>query len=1309
MGGGDDELIVGTVPLIPDRGNRTLEFPEGVPVADTENMTNGNTATLFVLGDGQNDRFEVNHNRGKLYLHGGAGNDRFLLRTFLVLKEDPDNPEEITNLTNLFGGSGDNRYDYLQNAPVFINGGPGVDTIVVIGTPIGDIFVITDDYIAGAGRIVTFVGVEAVEVDGAGGPDQIYVLATGDKFETTVTGGSGDDTIHVGGDAPTLVFDPPSFTYTPPAFEVPLPPELVYTTTTRSLDGITFTVDIFEWLARGGTLRPDVDVSQSQAAGLSIVNGYVNHLKALFGIFGAMITFNAVIDPASITARNRFGFFSFLIGIGKVEITVGSMDVTYGFGRWEKRSQKIQPPPITVDPEPFAFKAPRNLDASKILGRLTIRGGDQFETAGDKVIFHNEEGRSDFGALYETEVTRQTQVGERFSLIDHEGVRFDANDIDDDADGIVDESNELGTVPIYGDDIDPDSGLAIKDRFLILEGAGLGIQANTLAKDGITRYSGLELVGIENLELRLADGRTSPFDDGADALTVQSTPATTKLTVWAGKGNDTINIQGLGGAATVYGGDGNDVITVSSSTGDLADIMSRLIVDGDRTLTEQIDPVLASEAFVQPFLDPSARIVVVARGQIGTKDGRPYYTAEIVRILATGAEAFLEDGQIKLRPDGTPYPLYARSVVLDEGGAVIEKLVQEKGVAELGKWKTSDGSDDASKRLYFDSEGNEVTGDKPNTGIPVIVAAGSLQLGLVRPVYVDPTFKRVFDQFGQNVVTNGTLGEFVASNGISGGWKSENIDSAGGWRQGGTFILNSNGAAGSDPTITQQLTGLHVGVTYEISGSYRSFYRYGSTAGTSFRVKIGSTTVFAASRDAGVTDALAGPWRTFTVTFTATAATHTLSISGETDGNDAAYEVDNIVVRSRNEASYVTDFLNGSPLFIDNAGRRTTAANDRPSLIPINDTALMPFTRVFDEIAQGAGGNDVLNVVNTGDGANTDVVLGTYRIPVALLSGGRPVIFGDDPVNPYYLNPLFAPQRVYFGGEAVIDPFTGEQMRYKGGEFKRDLFTGAILRDPNGVELEHADGRPDAAHRGRAGRLPARRHPPLPRRRAGLRRVRPPGLHGQQPVQARGRLGADLQPPPAALRADLGHRRARRDRRRGVRRAALRKERAERRDRPARAGLDPRHRHRRHRRRDRVRRHAHLQPDAGDRLHGRGRHRQGDPAPGRSDRPRRDAGRHDRGARALPRRRSGRLVRRREARGRPGRHRRERQHRADRDRRGRAAHGREHQDDQARVVPLLRRRQRRRHVPRARAGRRSSRSASTASSARPAGPSTAAR
>jgi len=53
-----------------------------------------------------------------------------------------------------------------------------------------DTFVITDTYIAGAGRIVNFIGVEAIEVDAGGGADQIYVLSTSASFTTTVAGGS---------------------------------------------------------------------------------------------------------------------------------------------------------------------------------------------------------------------------------------------------------------------------------------------------------------------------------------------------------------------------------------------------------------------------------------------------------------------------------------------------------------------------------------------------------------------------------------------------------------------------------------------------------------------------------------------------------------------------------------------------------------------------------------------------------------------------------------------------------------------------------------------------------------------------------------------------------------------------------------------------------------------------------------------------------------------------------------------------------------------------------------------------------------
>ena len=82
--------------------------------------------------------------------------------------------------------------------------------------------------VAGAGRLVSFRGVEALEIDGAGGGDQIYVLSTSEAFTTTIVGGSGDDVIHFGGDHPPLVFDPPEINITPPAIQVESTPQLVY-------------------------------------------------------------------------------------------------------------------------------------------------------------------------------------------------------------------------------------------------------------------------------------------------------------------------------------------------------------------------------------------------------------------------------------------------------------------------------------------------------------------------------------------------------------------------------------------------------------------------------------------------------------------------------------------------------------------------------------------------------------------------------------------------------------------------------------------------------------------------------------------------------------------------------------------------------------------------------------------------------------------------------------------------------------------------------------------------------------------------
>jgi hypothetical protein len=245
MGVGDDTIVVGIVPQINDPGNVTLEYPLGIPIADTLNMTNGNSHVVTVYGGDGDDEFEVNHNAAKLFLSGENGDDTFIINTFLVLTDASN--QQVANLATLFGGAGSNRYQYLQNAPVYISGGAGIDTIVINGTPIRDVFIVTSTSIVGAGRIVYFTGIERLEINSASGDDEIYVLSSPTELEVTVRGGSGNDNIHLGGNPEALIFDPPAFEYQPPSYQVQDAPVDAVLGFTMNLGYVTFTVSDWWW------------------------------------------------------------------------------------------------------------------------------------------------------------------------------------------------------------------------------------------------------------------------------------------------------------------------------------------------------------------------------------------------------------------------------------------------------------------------------------------------------------------------------------------------------------------------------------------------------------------------------------------------------------------------------------------------------------------------------------------------------------------------------------------------------------------------------------------------------------------------------------------------------------------------------------------------------------------------------------------------------------------------------------------------------------------------------------------------------
>ena len=152
-------------------------------------------STTAYGGDG-NDTFTVYSNKAPLKLFGEDGNDTFVIRAFLIA----GTTLLATSDTLASGGLGDDHFEYNINAPVAIDGGAGVDTVVVIGTEQADNFVIQKDGVMGAGLNVHYVNVEKVEVDGLEGDDNFYVLSTAPDVVTTIVGGAGNDTINVGGD-----------------------------------------------------------------------------------------------------------------------------------------------------------------------------------------------------------------------------------------------------------------------------------------------------------------------------------------------------------------------------------------------------------------------------------------------------------------------------------------------------------------------------------------------------------------------------------------------------------------------------------------------------------------------------------------------------------------------------------------------------------------------------------------------------------------------------------------------------------------------------------------------------------------------------------------------------------------------------------------------------------------------------------------------------------------------------------------------------------------------------------------------------
>ncbi len=148
--------------------------------------------------------------------------------------------------------------------------------------------------------------------------------------------------------------------------------------------------------------------------------------------------------------------------------------------------------------------------------------------------------------------------------------------------------------------------------------------------------------------------------------------------------------------------------------------------------------------------------------------------------------------------------------------------------------------------------------------------------------------------FGQNHFRNG---KFDGTPSIT-KWKGEVgevISQTKGGNPGGYAWLNHSGGK-SDPSISQEVTGLTPGLTYMIRGDYK-----GGT-NVHLHLKDKSAKCFSIDVDGKSIKKLALPsdmyeWSKFTAIFTATKTTHTIRFRGEIDGTDGDVAIDNVFVR----------------------------------------------------------------------------------------------------------------------------------------------------------------------------------------------------------------------------------------------------------------------------------------------------------------------------------------------------------------------------------------------------------------------------
>ena len=196
-GDGDDSFQVGQIFRSPREANAGLAPEDQFETTLTTRgyLSNGNSFAATFYGEDGQDEFVVFRNLAELTLDGGRDDDTFIVRSFVEINPD----DTKAPFTNINGGLGADFISYTVNAPVNIQGGDGTDTVSVIGTEFGDTYIVRDNAILGAGRLVNLAGVEKVTIDAIEGNDIFFIESTNELIDLSLIGGLGSDVFNIGG------------------------------------------------------------------------------------------------------------------------------------------------------------------------------------------------------------------------------------------------------------------------------------------------------------------------------------------------------------------------------------------------------------------------------------------------------------------------------------------------------------------------------------------------------------------------------------------------------------------------------------------------------------------------------------------------------------------------------------------------------------------------------------------------------------------------------------------------------------------------------------------------------------------------------------------------------------------------------------------------------------------------------------------------------------------------------------------------------------------------------------------------------